>query len=562
MDLSQLLAVFGRLHPMVLHLPIGFLIAIAFLEILALIRRNPAAAAPAGLINLNALAGAVAVLSGLTLSAEPGYDDEALFWHKWLGIAVGIGSILIAIIGAVARRSAREPSGGAIPQSKIQNQKARVSSLSVYRFTLLATLALVMIGGHLGAEITHGENFVLAPLGGGSANPAGAGRRGTTPAPTAHDDSPTIANVALILSQRCSACHSAAKHKAGLSVETPADILKGGHAGPMIVAGKPDNSDLIRRLRLPADDDDHMPPKKKPQPTSDEIKLIEAWIAAGAPVGPGASVASTNGATRNGESPDDSDEPESKTAKAGGSKHADEPKPADPAAVTALQAALVHVSPLAQESHLLVVDFAAAQSTLSAAEIAGLLKPLAEQVVDLNLARCNLDEALLTEIGQMQRLRRLSLRGTELTDGHVKRIAKLPALEELIVVQTKLTDAALDVLAGLPKLKRVYLWSTGVTADALKAFLAQHADLTAELGDQLETAVLETEGDIQLVNAAAPPAAAPADLKPVNTVCPVSGKPLDPKYQILYDKKVIGFCCPNCPKEFWADPEKFIASLK
>jgi hypothetical protein len=30
----------------------------------------------------------------------------------------------------------------------------------------------------------------------------------------------------------------------------------------------------------------------------------------------------------------------------------------------------------------------------------------------------------------------------------------------------------------------------------------------------------------------------------------------------VFDGKIVGFCCPNCPKEFWADPQAFADKLK
>ena len=58
------------------------------------------------------------------------------------------------------------------------------------------------------------------------------------------------------------------------------------------------------------------------------------------------------------------------------------------------------------------------------------------------------------------------------------------------------------------------------------------------------------------------PSVPEASLAPVNTVCPVSGSPVNPKYRVVYDGKVIGFCCPECPKAFWADPEACLAKLR
>jgi len=48
------------------------------------------------------------------------------------------------------------------------------------------------------------------------------------------------------------------------------------------VAGKSAESELMRRARLPLEDDDHMPPEGKPQPTSDELAVLAWWIDAGA----------------------------------------------------------------------------------------------------------------------------------------------------------------------------------------------------------------------------------------------------------------------------------------
>jgi YHS domain-containing protein len=52
-------------------------------------------------------------------------------------------------------------------------------------------------------------------------------------------------------------------------------------------------------------------------------------------------------------------------------------------------------------------------------------------------------------------------------------------------------------------------------------------------------------------------AAAVAAATPINTVCPVSGKPIDPTKLVEFEGKRVAFCCDNCPKAFKADPAKF-----
>lgn len=45
------------------------------------------------------------------------------------------------------------------------------------------------------------------------------------------------------------------------------------------------------------------------------------------------------------------------------------------------------------------------------------------------------------------------------------------------------------------------------------------------------------------------------------TSCPVSGKEIDPSAMVEYKGEKVYFCCPNCPKAFEADPEKFVSKL-
>ena len=58
--------------------------------------------------------------------------------------------------------------------------------------------------------------------------------------------------------------------------------MHGGENGAEVVPWDPAGSELVRRITLPVDDDDHMPSNGKNPLTTDEIALIERWIAAGA----------------------------------------------------------------------------------------------------------------------------------------------------------------------------------------------------------------------------------------------------------------------------------------
>ena len=86
-----------------------------------------------------------------------------------------------------------------------------------------------------------------------------------------------------ILAAKCYACHGpdAEARKAGVrldTVEGATSPLKSG--GVAIVPGKPSSSPLLARV-VHSDPDERMPPKGEPL-TSDEVRTLEQWIAAGA----------------------------------------------------------------------------------------------------------------------------------------------------------------------------------------------------------------------------------------------------------------------------------------
>jgi YHS domain-containing protein len=45
------------------------------------------------------------------------------------------------------------------------------------------------------------------------------------------------------------------------------------------------------------------------------------------------------------------------------------------------------------------------------------------------------------------------------------------------------------------------------------------------------------------------------------TICPVTGNPIDKSVFVEYKGKKVYFCCPDCKAKFNADPEKYIAKL-
>jgi mono/diheme cytochrome c family protein len=80
-----------------------------------------------------------------------------------------------------------------------------------------------------------------------------------------------------ILDSRCLQCHSERIANRGLNMESYESLMAGSQNGPVILPGNPRGSLLVKKLV------GGEMPKRGPRLTPDQIRLIDDWIAAGAP---------------------------------------------------------------------------------------------------------------------------------------------------------------------------------------------------------------------------------------------------------------------------------------
>ena len=87
-----------------------------------------------------------------------------------------------------------------------------------------------------------------------------------------------------LLDANCYRCHGGLNHRGGLNMSTKEDMIKGGHHGPALVPGHPEQSWMVKLIRHegPADDPMNMPPDPRPKLADADIAVIETWIKAGA----------------------------------------------------------------------------------------------------------------------------------------------------------------------------------------------------------------------------------------------------------------------------------------
>ena len=82
-----------------------------------------------------------------------------------------------------------------------------------------------------------------------------------------------------LLDKHCTSCHSGWFPSAWLDLTDLDDILEGGKAGPLVVAGKPDKGWLMFSIRS-AEGLRRMPPEG-PRLSADETALLARWIEQG-----------------------------------------------------------------------------------------------------------------------------------------------------------------------------------------------------------------------------------------------------------------------------------------
>ncbi len=427
-----MLEFFGRFHPVLVHLPIGILlIACVFLVISRRPRFADLYPSVAILLFIGMLSAVFSCITGYFLSNSGDYEGELVSNHQWMGIGVAVLSLLLFII----HRSAKYDS--------------RIS-------TSMAILLIVMISvtGHLGGSLTHGSDYLTGAFEG-----QGGKKAAIPPIPNIQEAFVYRDAIQPLLQNRCYSCHSSEKQKGKLRLDLEEYILKGGEGGNTILKGKADESELIKRLLLPDSDEDHMPPKEKPQLNQNEIALLHWWINSGAEF---------NKKVKNIEQPGNIKPVlaalEKGTAGTTESKPSDVPGKDVGAAkrqdIKRLNNAGVMIVPVAQNSNYLTANFINAHSTSDS--VMDALKSVKDQLIWLKLEHRSVNDATLKAIKDCRNLIRLSLNNTRITDKGLEDLKKMNDLQSLSLVGTKVSAKGVARLSKLKNLKFVYLYKTGV----------------------------------------------------------------------------------------------------
>lgn len=434
------LQVIGRMHPMFLHFPIVILLlAVALDFFLPRDKDGYRKILLDALFLAGALTASITVIMGLFLSLEQ-EPTAAMQVHKWAGVAIAALAYAVVLL-----------------------REAKRERLVAVRASYGGVVLAVVVAGHLGSVLTHGEDFLWEPL-----------RPTAEPVMVSREEAVVFDHVIRpVLESRCMGCHNERKAKGDLIMLDSAHLAKGGKNGPVFVPGDILESEMVRRMNLPEDHKKHMPPKGKPQLTENERQLLTAWIAAGTPFSARLIAMDPSDTLRQiAEARFDQSE--------GKAQPVFQFTAARDEDIRSLQTDYRVIYPIAYQSPALAVNFY--NRHVFSRESLAELKKIGRQIVSLNLNKMPVTDADLELIAGFENLEKLNLNFTEVTGSGLRHLVSLRSLTEISLSGTKTDAEALQQLKSLPALRSVFLWQTQVSETEVASLRKDFPQVTFDTG--------------------------------------------------------------------------------
>jgi uncharacterized membrane protein len=438
----------GHFHPVLVHLPIGILLLAILFEFLSRKEKYTSLASAVELCwLLGGVAAAFSCVTGYMLSLSGEYEGDTLTQHQYMGIAVAAVSFLAFYL-------------------------KKKNKTKFYTATVLATALGVTVTGHLGGTLTHGSDYLF------NFKEKKVEKRG--PSVFAPNFETALAYqdvIQPILKEKCFACHNESKQKGKLRMDSPVFLLKGGENGVIFVNGKPDESEMIKRILLPLNHDDHMPPKEKSQITTKEFDLLKWWIAQGADMhkavkdlNPSPNIKALFGAAAVASVANMvlKDMPD---ATVGGPSVSD---------IIALKKMNVVAIPIGNDKPFLSVNFI--NRPKITAEMLPHLKALSKNIAWIKLSDAVLNDTVFNFLKDCGNLTKLSLNNTNIDDKNLSNLLIFKHLSSLSLVNTKVTSQGVLTLKALPQLQKLFLFQTRIKPEEYKNLMSQMPNILIDSG--------------------------------------------------------------------------------
>lgn len=405
----------GKLHPLLVHLPIGFLLIGLILHWWQSIDPKKQFSNTIGpIFFLGSIAATLSCLSGLQLMSSSEYDITTLERHRNTGISLTILSFYNWYL-------------------HIKNAPQKIK-----HFFAIGLLLLITITGHYGGTLTHGSGFLrLDEI-------------------AVTDEKKVITNIEdaivykdliqPVIQTKCVSCHGPEKMKGKLRLDSEEFIVKGGKNGNPVSA----DAILLKRILLPPDDDEHMPPKEKGQLSNDEISLIQWWIQSGA---------NFNATVKELKKDSSIQIVLNRIVKPDEQRDVQDQLPevaeASPDIIEMLKKEGAVVSTVSNESNLLHVNFLNIKD--SSFKIWEIISKISPQLYTLKADLPFVTSKHIQYLENAIELRKLSIKGSKVNDEIFNTIHKLKALQSLNISDTKVSVNGIATLKENKNLRFLYM---------------------------------------------------------------------------------------------------------
>ena len=419
--LDDLLILIGRFHPLIIHLPIGFIVLGILIELNSK-KLKWSNDALKFIFFWATITGILSIVSGYLQYQNGGYLWQTVQNHFFAGILTVILSF-------------------SFYQKLIE--KSFFKLLPRKLFTVGNSIVL-LLAGHLGGNITHGEEHLTEPI----KNLASFNKVQSKPIKYYKDykEKPLFSSVIQpILDEKCVKCHNSKKSSGKLKMHNSNELIKGGRNGSIINFERPEMSEMYIRIHLPKDKKKHMPPKGGKQLTREEINLVSNWI-------------------KNGSSFKKSVE-EFKLDENLINYFFMIEKPFYPTenvsmpnieSLEKVRAKNILINPISKNSNFFSVN------TLNYSEFRdidlSIMSSVRENIVNLDLSYSKITDSIFFNLKYYTNLTVLKLNNTNILGENIEELSQLKNLKRIYLVNTKFDAQNTEKLIRLKHLEKVYLF--------------------------------------------------------------------------------------------------------
>ena len=430
---------FGRFHSLVVHLPIGFIFLVIFFELyygfLKKELNNKLVVLSWFFCFLSSLFSSI---TGFLLSSRGHYIDENLLIHKIFGFIL-VGISLLSWLGRTSFL-------------KFQLNFRNKSILNT------AVIILLLITGHLGGNLTHGNEYLteFSPIQIKNSEVDNQNIDKNIDSIYIYKDL-----VSPIFDSKCISCHNKEIKRGELDMSSLVSLLKGGNSGKILDKTNPNQSELFKRITLPQENIKFMP--SDGEPTSYyEKNLILWWIE---------NLSESDQLIKPSEVSDEmkfifnhlyaldfeqkSWDKRLKVKKINLKEF--EQFNLDNFEIKFISKERKYVSVKYLKTNISINDFKD-------------LEKIGDHIVYFSLSKDQLDNSMIKKLLNFKNLVRLDLENNSINDDGIKVLSVLENLEVLNLIGTNVTENSFDDFEKFKNLKRIYLWKTAIKKNLIKLF--------------------------------------------------------------------------------------------